>query len=80
MENKSLFTETTAADEFNKYSKVKTILIIKAIKRRRISHYQNFKNIASSTGMIAQNYGRQTLSVKDLLQLFCVTYHGIEIP
>ena len=39
MENKSLFTETTAADEFNKYSKVKTILIIKAIKRRRISHY-----------------------------------------
>ena len=39
MENKSLFTESTPVDEFDKYSKVKPILIIKAIKRRRISHY-----------------------------------------
>ena len=53
MENKSLFTETAPADEFNKYSKVKQILIIKAVKRRRISHYWNFKNIANSTSMIA---------------------------
>ena len=46
MENKSLFTETAPADEFDKYSKVKLILIIKSKK-------EEFLTTRISNSMIA---------------------------